>query len=71
MQTFIPRVINNVDPTGRNELAGRYRSFRPERSWSGFGRRRTLRDGLLLVVPALHRNGREQNQNRGSGEAKA
>jgi hypothetical protein len=37
----------------------------------GFGRRRIFRDGLLLVVPTFHRNGCEQNQNRGSSEAKA
>jgi hypothetical protein len=30
-----------------------------------------LRDGLLLVVPMFHRNSCEQNQNRGSSEAKA
>jgi hypothetical protein len=30
-----------------------------------------LRDGLLVFVPMFHRNGCEQNQNRGSSEAEA
>jgi hypothetical protein len=30
-----------------------------------------LRDSLLLLVPMFHRNSREQNQNRGSSQAKA
>jgi hypothetical protein len=30
-----------------------------------------LRDDLLALVPMFHRNGREQNQNRGSSDAEA
>ena len=71
MQSFVAGVVNEVRPTGRNEPAGRYGSFRPERSWSCLGRGRNLRDGLLVFVPTFHRNGCEQNQNRGSSEAEA
>jgi hypothetical protein len=71
MQSFVPSVVNEVRPTGWNEPAGGYGSFRPERNRSCLGRRRTLRDGLSMLVQTFHRNGCEQNQNRGSSEAEA
>jgi hypothetical protein len=71
MQSFVAGVVNDIAPTGRNERAGRYGSFRPERNRLCLGRRRTLRDGLLTLVPTFHGNRCEQNQNRGSSEAEA
>jgi hypothetical protein len=69
MQSFVAGVVNDIAATGRNELAGRYGSFRPEGNRLCFGRRRTLRDRLLTLVLAFHGDGCEQNQNRGSSEA--
>jgi hypothetical protein len=71
MQSFVAGVVNEIRPTGRNESAAECGSFRPERSRPRLGRRRTLRDGLLVLVPTFHGNRCEQNQNRGSSEAEA
>src|SRR5437016_13358304 len=71
MQSFVAGIINNISPTRRNESAGGCRSFPPERNRFCLGRRRSLREGLLPLVPTLHRDYREQNQNSSSSEAKA
>jgi hypothetical protein len=71
MQSFVAGVVNDIAPTGRNEPAGRYGSFRPERNRLCLGRRRTLRDRLLTLVPTFRGYRCEQNQNRGSSEAEA
>jgi hypothetical protein len=71
MQSFVAGVVNEIRTTRRKELAGGSGSFRPERNQSCFGRSRILRDGLLVLLPTFHRHHREQNQNRGSSEAKS
>jgi hypothetical protein len=45
--------------------------LRPERNRSGFGRRRTLRDGLLMLVSTFYHNAREQNKTGGSSKPNA
>jgi hypothetical protein len=71
MQSLVSGVVNEIRSTGRNEPAVRWRAVHSGQRSAWLGRRRTLRDGFLLLVPTFHRNRREQNQNCGSSEAKA